>query len=180
MINGKDNIKITANSITNQAGAKISSVNGLQIESSKLINSGAIYYQRGVLNIKDVLINHAIIVGEASSNIRMGVNGEIHNNENARIKLGGKVYIGSSQVGNISLLRNYAASIIITGEELTLNVNKIENIAREDGYRKEKYDCMVTDTDGTKIYILKIHFLIHDFACANLQFEFDFLIRADK
>ncbi|WHA04523.1 hypothetical protein N3Z17_04705 [Candidatus Bandiella numerosa] len=141
VISGKDNIKITANSITNQAGAKISSVNGLQIESSKLINSGAIYYQRGVLNIKDVLINHAIIVGEASSNIRMGVNGEIHNNENARIKLGGKVYIGNSQVGNISLLRNYAASIIITGEELTLNVNKIENIVREEGFNEKLYVC---------------------------------------
>ncbi|WPX97402.1 hemagglutinin repeat-containing protein [Candidatus Bandiella euplotis] len=148
VINGKGNIKIIANSIINQAGGKISSVNGIELDITKLINSGAIYYKEGKLNIRDALINHALIIGEELTDIKMGGKGEIHNNENARIKLGGKVYIGGNDDKNISLLRNYAASIAITGEELTLNVDKIDNLAREEGYKKEKYDCMIVDAEN--------------------------------
>ncbi len=160
VINGKENIKIITNAIINQAGGKISSVNGIEIDITKLINSGAIYYKEGKLNIRNALINHALIIGEELTDIKMGVKGEIHNNENARIKLGGKVYIGGNDDKNISLLRNYAASIAITGEELTLNVDKIDNLAREEGYKKEEYDCTIIGArnnfyvDDTEIFIL--------------------------
>ena len=147
IINGKDNIKITAGSVINQAGAKISSVNAIELDITKLINNGAVYYKEGNLNIKDAMINHGIVIGEELSNIRMGKNGEIHNNENARIKLGGKAYIGGTDDGRIRLVRNYAASITIIGKELTLNVDKIENFAREEGYRKKEYDCMIVDAE---------------------------------
>ena len=63
VINGKENIKIITNAI-NQAGGKISSVNGIEIDITKLINSGAIYYKEGKLNIRNALINHALILGE--------------------------------------------------------------------------------------------------------------------
>ena len=83
------------------------------------------------------------MIGEELSNIRMGRNGEIHNNENARIKLGGKVYIGGTDDGSISLIRNYAASIAITGKELILNSDRVENIAKEGNINRDSYLFLV-------------------------------------